>query len=279
MRNFFYFIARHYTTIFFIFLEALCLALVISFNDYQQAKYVSSANVVVSSVFEAEQGVADYFLLADRNKILARENNALQNQLDMLHQQLRLMRNATFSAKDTLPQRYVYREAKVIKSTTNKEHNYLTIDRGTQGGIKENMIAIDQHGGVVGLVTAATDNFATILPIINTSFRLSSKLKKTNFRGQLVWDAIFDDEAQLIDIPEHAIVNQGDSVVTSGSSDFFPEGLYVGTISKVNMDRNGGFYDLTVKLAVDFASVYDVYIVEDLLAKEQHELESGNNQE
>lgn len=279
MRNFFYFIARHYTTIIFIFLEALCLALVISFNDYQQAKYVSSANVVVSSVYEVERGVADYFSLSDRNEILARENNALHNQLDMLHQQLKLIRNASFSAKDTLPQRYIYREAKVIKSTTNKEHNYLTIDRGTHGGVKEGMVAIEQNGGVVGLVTAVTENFATILPVINTSFRLSSKLKKTNFRGQLVWDAIFDDEAELIDIPEHAIVNEGDSVVTSGSSDFFPEGLYVGKISKVQMDRNGGFYDLTVKLAVDFSSVYDVYIVEDSLAKEQQELESANNQE
>lgn len=276
MRNFFYFIARNATTIFFILLEVLCLVLVMSFNDYQQAKYVSSANTIISSVYKAEQGVSDYFSLSSRNDILARENNALHNQLDMLHQQLRLLRNASLSARDSLPQRFLYREARVIKSTTNKEHNYLTIDRGSDGGINEGMIAVDQNGGVVGLVTAVTDNFATVLPIINTSFRLSSKLKKTNFRGQLVWDGAFPDEAELIDIPEHAIVNEGDSIVTSGSSSFFPEGLYVGKVKDVEMDRNGGFYDLTVQLAVDFTSIYDVYIVQDLLLEEQQRLESNN---
>ncbi len=273
MRNFFFFIARNATTIFFILLEILCLVLVMSFNDYQQAKYVSSANAIISSVYESENAVTDYFSLSSRNDILARENNALHNQLDILHQQLRLLRNASLSVNDALPQRFLHREAKVIKSTTNREHNYLTIDRGSNGGVHEGMIAVDYNGAVVGLVTAVTDNFATILPIINTSFRLSSKLKKTNFRGQLVWDAVFPDEAELIDIPEHAVVNKGDSIVTSGSSSYFPEGLYVGTVKDVEMDRNGGFYDLTVQLAVDFTSIYDVYIVEDLLLKEQKQLE------
>ncbi len=277
MRNFFYFIIRHATTIFFIILEVICLILVFSFNDYQQAKYISTANSAIASVYEVETGVSDYFSLSSRNDILARENSALHDQLDLLHQQLRLLRNASsFTANDTLPQRFIHRAARVVKSTTNREHNYLTIDRGSNGGIREGMVAIDHSGGVVGLVTTVSDNFSTVLPVINTSFRLSSKLKKSNFRGQLVWDGVFPDEARLIDIPEHAVVSKGDSIVTSGSSNYFPEGLYVGKVKKSDMDRNGGFYDLTIELATDFSSLYDVYIIEDLLLKEQQQLESQN---
>ncbi|MCQ2236353.1 MAG: rod shape-determining protein MreC [Bacteroidales bacterium] len=277
MRNFFYFIIRHATTIFFIILEVICLILVFSFNDYQQAKYISTANSAIASVYEVETGVSDYFSLSSRNDILARENSALHDQLDLLHQQLRLLRNASsFTANDTLPQRFIHRAARVVKSTTNREHNYLTIDRGSDGGIREGMVAIDHSGGVVGLVTTVSDNFSTVLPVINTSFRLSSKLKKSNFRGQLVWDGVFPDEARLIDIPEHAVVSKGDSIVTSGSSNYFPEGLYVGKVKKSDMDRNGGFYDLTIELATDFSSLYDVYIIEDLLLKEQQQLESQN---
>ncbi|MDO4461463.1 MAG: rod shape-determining protein MreC [Bacteroidia bacterium] len=279
MRNFIYFIVRHATTIFFIILEVICLTLVISFNDYQQAKYISTANSAIASIYEAENGVSEYFSLASRNDILARENNALHNQLDLLHQKLRLIRNTVaFNASDSLPQRFLHREARVIKSTTNREHNYLTIDRGAHGGIKEGMIAIDQQGAIVGLITAVSDNFSTILPIINTSFRLSVKLKKTNFRGQLVWNGAFPDEATLVDIPEHAVVNVGDSIVTSGLSTFFPEGLFVGKVEECDMDKNGGFYDLTIKLATDFTSVYDVYVVQDLLLEEQLQLEAKNEE-
>ena len=85
--------------------------------------------------------------------------------------------------------------------------------------------------------------------------------------------------AQVSDIPEHAMVDIGDSVVTSGASAFFPEGLLVGTISAIEPDRNGGFFDLAVDLAVDYNSVYEVYLIEDLSAAERKELEKSASDE
>ena len=47
----------------------------------------------------------------------------------------------------------------------------------------------------------------------------------------------------------------------------------VGRVSEVDMDKNGGFYKLTIVLAVDFNSVYDVEIIENKEQNEQRLLE------
>ena len=90
----------------------------------------------------------------------------------------------------------------------------------------------------------------------------------------LPWNSVSPLYGTMVDVPEHAHVAEGDSVVTSGSSSFFPEGLMVGIVKDVDMDKNGGFYKLTITLAVDFNSVYDVEVVENREMQEQRTLES-----
>lgn len=140
-------------------------------------------------------------------------------------------------------------------------------------------MAVINAQGVVGLVAAVSDRFALVLPIINTSSRLSVKVKGSNYRGQMLWDGLSPLRAQVSDIPEHANVEIGDTIVTSGASVFFPEGLMVGYVSSIEPDRNGGFLDIDVDLAVDYNSVYDVYIIEDLTAAERLKLENSVDHE
>ena len=129
--------------------------------------------------------------------------------------------------------------------------------------------------GVVGLVASVSNHFALVLPIINTSSHLSVKIKNSNHRGQLVWDGFSPRMATMSDVPEHAQVEMGDSIVTSGSSSFFPEGLLVGTVAMLEPDRNGGFFNIGVELAVDFNAVYAVQLIDNNLAQEQLELENS----
>ena len=65
----------------------------------------------------------------------------------------------------------------------------------------------------------------------------------------------------------------GDSVVTSGYSAYFPQGLPIGKVAAIEMDDNEGFYMLKIELAEDFNSIYHVEIIENTCAVEQKELE------
>lgn len=280
MNNFFQFLRRHTTTIIFIILEALALALVFTGNDYHRAAYLSSANVVTGSINRLTSSVGKYFDLATANESLAEQNLALQQEVAALRAQLMAVPDSVWPDIPLQAQQpsLRYHAAKVIGSSTNRSRNMITIDRGAANGVKQDMAVINPQG-VVGLVAAVSQHFALVLPIINTSSRLSVKIKRQNHRGQLLWDGMSPQRAQLSDIPEHATVDIGDTVITSGASAFFPEGLVVGTISAIEPDRNGGFFDIDIDLAVDYNAVYHVYLIENLAAQERNDLEKSASDE
>lgn len=276
MRNFIYFLLNNVTTLLFLLIEGLCIALIVNYNSYQRASFWSSSNMLCGAVYSVQSSVSEYFGLREVNEVLAAENVRLKN---LLSRNERLLSSFNDSVRAELmadvQMKYLYREAEVINSSTNKSRNFLTLNRGANDGIKSDMVVINESG-VVGIVTATSAHYSTVMPIINTSARLSVKLSNSHFRGQLVWNGMSPQRAIVIDVPEHASVQVGDSVVTSGSSSYFPEGLLVGVVEEVDMDRNGGFYNLTVDLAVDYASIYRVQVVENLEQDEQRDLEREN---
>lgn len=276
MRNFIYFLINNVTTLLFLLIEVLCVVLIVNFNSYQRASFWSSSNEVCGTVYTIQSNISEYFSLKEVNEKLATENVRLRN---LLSRNEALLESLSDSSKAVFlagaESQYYYREAQVINSSTNKSRNYLTLNKGTQAGIKTNMVVVNTEG-VVGMVTATSEHFSTVMPIINTSSHLSVKLMKSHFRGQLIWNGVSPTHATMRDVPEHATVEVGDSVVTSGSSSYYPEGLFVGIVKEVNVDRNGGFYNLTIDLGVNYASIYNVQIIENTLISEQTELEKEN---
>ena len=65
------------------------------------------------------------------------------------------------------------------------------------------------------------------------------------------------------DIPRHAVFQKGDSVVTSGYSSIFPEGIMVGTVNEKYNSADGLSYLAQVQLSTDFGRLRDVCIISD----------------
>ena len=78
----------------------------------------------------------------------------------------------------------------------------------------------------------------------------------------------------LKDLPRHAEFNLGDTVVTSGFSTVFPEGIMVGTVDDMSDSNDGLSYLLKIKLATDFGKLSDVRVIERKGQLEQQELEN-----
>lgn len=274
MNNFFKFIVRHTAVIVFLILEALAAVLVFRCNDYHRSAYLSSANVVTGTIFRATSSVGRYFGLAEANEALVRQNLELTHEVEALRAALNALPDTLIADTSALGNRYSYRRARAVGITVSKSRNMITIDEGSDAGLRQDMAVVNSEG-VVGLVSAVSSHFALVLPLINTSSHLSVKLKGTNHRGQLLWDGGSYRDAILSDIPEHAVVEIGDTVLTSGASAFFPEGLMVGVVNSLEPDRNGGFYDIGVRLAVDFNALYDVQVIECSDADERVGLEAS----
>ena len=154
-------------------------------------------------------------------------------------------------------------------------YNYLTLDKGWEQGIRTEMGVISTDG-VVGITIGVSKNFTSVMSVLNKNFHLSARLKKNNYFGTLSWEGTDYRYATLTEIPHHVDIQAGDTVITSGYSAIFPEGIPVGIVEKAEL-RDAIFFTATVKLFTDFKHLVYVDIIGNLKKQEQRNLENQMN--
>ena len=243
--------------------------MVVRFNSYQSSSFFNSSNVFTGAVLQMNDNVKYYFRLRSVNNALAEENTKLRQQLQKEKQQKLLYEERTIDTARIY--QYSYITAKVINNSTNKLSNYFTLDKGTEDGIKLGMGVISTNGGVAGRVKDCSGHYSTVLSILNERWLLDAQITRGNVAGYLEWKGGDATEADLINVGKHHKVFEGDTVVTTGSSDNFPYGIMIGTIKKVEDD--GKKYNIRVKLSTDFTAMSYVYVVNNKLQGEAKALE------
>jgi rod shape-determining protein MreC len=76
----------------------------------------------------------------------------------------------------------------------------------------------------------------------------------------------------LNDVSRYSNVVPGDTIVTSGSSSYFPEGVMVGTVEEAYPSVDGLYMTLKVQLCTSFSQLEDVFVVRKMDAEELEEL-------
>ena len=245
-------------------------------NPYQHHVFLTSANAVSSGVYGAANNVTSYFSLREINEDLQRRNSDLELEVYRLKETMRRLSEQTYSdtmTVDSALTRYHFIIAHVINNSINHSHNYITINKGSLDGIEPEMGVMDQNG-IVGIVNVVGNHTARLISVLNPYLRLSCKVKGESQVGSLVWDGKTPSEAVLEELPKHAIFTAGDTVVTSGYSSVFPEGVPVGTIVSGARDREDNFYTLRVKLFTDFSTLGTVRVIRDDMRAELKEVET-----
>jgi rod shape-determining protein MreC len=128
--------------------------------------------------------------------------------------------------------------------------------------------------GIVGQVISVTDNYAAVMSVLSKDFKVSAKLKKSEYFGNMHWDGINSTTATLEEIPKHVPVKVGDTIVTSGFSELFPRNIMIGTVKKVKTQADKNFLEITVNLSTDFGNLSYVYIVKNIRRNELQSLDS-----
>lgn len=246
-------------------------AMLFSRNPFQHHIYLSSANAISSGVYRTTSNVTSYFSLRDINEDLQHRNSDLELENYRLKSIIRDYQQKLYAdtmTVYTVLSRYHFLIAHVINNSINRSHNYITIEKGRLDGIEPEMGVIDQNG-IVGIVNVVGDHTARLISVLNPYLRLSCKVKGENQVGSLVWDGRDPSEAVLEELPKHAKFVKGDTIVTSGYSSVFPEGVPVGTIVSGARDREDNFFTLRIKLFTDFSTLSTVRVISDNM---KHEL-------
>ena len=272
MRSLIRFFHRHHMLFLFIVLEGIAGFMLLQNNYIQRVAFVKATNTVSGNIYGRISKWRDYLHLREQNMQLQDENTRLRNMLPGAFYMTDSMQIFhTHRTDSSKLRRYSYLPAKVINNEINKQFNYLTLDCGRKQGVEIDMAVVGPEG-IVGIVYGVNKHFATVMPVINRNFRVSVKFKKNNHFGSLSWDGRSYRRATLNEIGLHVPVVKGDTLVVSGYSDSFPEGIPVGVVEKVEQ-KDGSFYTIEVLLATDFRKLHFVTIVEDLMKTEKQEVE------
>jgi rod shape-determining protein MreC len=269
MKNLIRFLLQNGYPLVFVFFQVIAFYIIFNNTYFQQSAIYRVGSNFTGKISEQRSAVTDYLKLSEENERLANENAKLHNRSKS---SFIIVDNAFALINDTLYNvKYRYAPAKVINSTYSKVANFITLDKGTVNGFKENMGVINDQG-LVGVITSVSKNYSVVLPIIHPKSLFSVMVKHKHYFGLLKWDGKNYKTAKMTDVSNHAQLAIGDTIVTRETT-IFPEGIPVGSIRDFENIKGSNFLNISVELFADYSQIYQVYSVENLMADEQIELE------
>ncbi|HET7522402.1 MAG TPA: rod shape-determining protein MreC [Bacillales bacterium] len=217
------------------------------FENIEDIREVYHQNQVLKSHLD------DYAELAEKVKRLEERNKELQKTLGKLD--------------DPDLAEYTVRQAHVIARSPDSWNQQITINKGSQDGVKPDMAVITAEG-LIGKIDAVNPFSSTV--------QLVSDLDRTNFIAAVIRGkdgakdvkgmiAGYHPEKQALLfklIPYDAQLKKGQTVVTSGLGGVIPEGLIIGKVQEVSPDQQGLTKTAYVKPAANLYDIYHVMIVD-----------------
>ena len=275
MRNLIAFLWKNYFFFLFLILEAFALFILINTNYYQRRVVVNTTSDITGNILRVQDNVTTYFYLKEANKILAEENALLRHKQPLAQA---VSDTNQFIQSDSVNNRqFKYIPAKVISNSTNRRNNFIKLNKGSLHGIDADM-AVVAPNGVVGQVIEVSENFSSVMSILNSQTRISAKLKASNQVGSFYWDGRDYQVGKLIDIPSHVQFIVGDTVITSGFSHIYPEGVVIGIVQDFKIEPGDNFFEIDVRFVVDYNNIHYVYAIENIFREELMDLENKTAQ-
>lgn len=278
MRNLIAFLVRNRILLLFLLLQAIAFSFTFHSRSFQRASMVNSSSRISGGILETFSSYKQFLDLEFQNQILLEENARLRS----LKKEAFLPSFArSFSVVDSFYQsRYNYINADVINSSYLKASNFLTLNKGSLQGIEHGMGVLCTNGAV-GKVYNVSENFCTVIPIINSNFSVisGSFTKDQGQFGPIEWKGRDYQFATLLDIPKQTPIKVGDSISTYKNSQIYPPGIPIGTVVSYKLQADQNFYSVKINLNTDFSTLRHVYIVKDNLRLELENLENQNLQQ
>lgn len=261
-------LSRFGNAILFVVLQLSALLLIINLNNTHKRISQSFFLKVSASVSSLNTQITNYFSLGRENDKLMEENILLREQLLAMQNEVTLYKNRVpyqpgfiHLPDSMLPlQGFEFIPALAINNSTNRNYNYITLNKGTKHGVGKDMGLVSPDG-ICGRIIESSENYSLAISVLNKKFSVSSRMMHNQNIGPLTWDGRDPDFAWLEDIPLTSAIIIGDTVVTSGYSTLFPAGIQVGFVESYDNNVQVGFYRVRVKLATNFRGLRNLYVV------------------
>lgn len=146
------------------------------------------------------------------------------------------------------------------------------INLGKKDGVKKNMIVLSGET-LIGKVGRVYENYSIVDMITSENFNVSA-LTESQMLGIVKGS---DEEDGTLYFEANTFQNNieiGEKIYTSGISEIYPKGLYIGKVSEIDEDNGELFRSIKVKNDIDILSMMEVLI---LMPEDKKEVKNGKN--
>lgn len=221
---------------------------------------------VISATSRATRSVSGSFSFLGSIGHLASENDSLKQQVEKLQaENARLSEvdkeNSALRSQLKFQGKQPYEEVPsfVIGYDPTSFTEFLTIDKGTESGIKNGAPVITDSGLLVGQVREAGWRSSKVLLTTDSNSSINAVVQDSRASGIVKGDHGLGLTMGLI--PQDEVIKEGDRVVTSGLGGEFPKGLVLGEVQSVSQQANELFQTARLKPAVSFRDVEIVFVI------------------
>ena len=275
MRGLLLFLTNNSSTFLFFVLEAVCFYVIVRFNDNQERVWQSTSTAVIGSFNKKADDIHYFFSLSRQMDRLQEENKNLRQEIQRMARMQgdSLLEDTIVSGdfhqpfkytndKDSMRADFTFIPVGVVDNSITAFDNTLILDRGSLDGVEPNMGVINADG-IVGIVRQVSEHYSTVMSLLHRQTRVSAAIKGKGAFGVLRWYPPDTRRMQLEDVPQHEIVERGDSVFTTGYplSNIFPKGIFIGTVEKAYIKEGENFYTIDVKLHINLSQAHRAYVV------------------
>lgn len=263
MYNLIRFIKKYNYIILFLILEALCILMLICNLPYQKRKLTNFGNNISGKIFKTKTNWTNYFYLKDENLLITDYNASL---MSLIYQHP----NDSLTKLENNSSDYKFIPANIINNSIYRHNNYLLINKGKNDGIKKDMGVVCENG-IVGKVANVSDNYASVISMLHPYTIVSARFKDNQHLANVCWNTHDYRYGTVKDIPLHLNPQKGDTLVTSGFSNVYPQDFMIGTIEEMVESDSKDFNTAKIRFSTNFSTLRHVFVIENL---NQNEIDS-----
>lgn len=182
-------------------------------------------------------------------------NSSLEKEIQELKETLELNKTLT---------EYEPVNATILSRNKNYWFNTLTIDKGKKDGLKENMAVVTKNG-LIGKLSKVYDTSSEVKLITSDdiNFKVSISIKTGEIDNYAIMNG-YDSKTKLIKatgIDKTTDIHENDTVLTSGLGEFFPAGIYIGNVVKIEKDKYNLSKTIYIKTNQNFNDIHYVTVL------------------
>ena len=219
--------------------------------------------------------VSGFFDNIFKHEIYAEENVLLKKELAKVRKnliELDKLKNENDQLRKVLDfkqehKNYDIEVANFVSRDPDSIYNF-TIDIGSNKNVAIGATVMT-NTGLVGKVVKVSNNQSTIATILDFDEQIPAAINLKQEKGIIYSDPhlVKQGFCLMSHLPKITKAAPGDLIYTSGTSNAYPDGIIIGTIVEVKLNKNGISREAIIKPAQDLNSIKEVMVLKGLRSK------------